>query len=116
MDYGSQLISPDSAFFEHLKSLPPSLLDLEIRSLLSLPHLASFISALTRRLQSHRDFEAVQAYLAVFLRVHGDVLVANEELLSGLKELRLEQGKEGGRLGKLVGYSLGTMNFLRSSG
>lgn len=91
-------------------------MDLEIRSLLSLSHLESFIIALTQRLKSHRDFEAVQAYLAVFLRVHGDVLVANEELLEGLKALRVEQGKEGGRLGKLVGYSLGTMGFLRSSG
>jgi U3 small nucleolar RNA-associated protein 21 len=105
-----------ASFFEHLKSLPPSLLDLEIRSLLSLPHLSAFIVALTQRLRSHRDFEAVQAYLAVFLRVHGDVLVANEELLEGLRSLRAEQAKEGGRLGKLVGYSLGTLGFLRSSG
>jgi U3 small nucleolar RNA-associated protein 21 len=106
----------DNAFFEYMKALSPSSVDLEIRSLISLDHLALFLHALTRRLASHRDFEAVQAYMAVFLNVHGDVLIANSELRDRVETLRETQRKESKRLLELVGYSLGTLNFLRSTG
>jgi U3 small nucleolar RNA-associated protein 21 len=103
----------DNAFFEYMKSLSPSAVDLEIRSLLALPHLNLFLHGLTRRLRSHRDFEAVQAYMSVFLSVHGDVLVGNDELKEGFKRAQKEEGK---RVGELVRYALGTLNFLRTAG
>lgn len=106
----------DNAFFEYLKALSPSSTDLEIRSLISLDHLGMFLHALTRRLASHRDFEAVQAYLSVFLSVHGDVLIANPELASRLEEMREMQRKESKRLLELTQYALGTLSFLRSTG
>ncbi|ORY24304.1 putative WD-repeat protein [Naematelia encephala] len=105
-----------NAFFEYTKALSPSALDLEIRSLTSLDHMGLFIHALTQRLASHRDFEAVQALLSVFLAVHADVLIANLELKDRLEQLRDEQRKESKRLSELVGYALGTLGFLRSSG
>lgn len=52
----------------------------------------------------------------MFLRVHGDVLVANEELRGSLIRLKEEQLKEGERIRRLVGYTLGTIGFLRSAG
>ncbi|WVQ96671.1 hypothetical protein IAU59_003777 [Kwoniella sp. CBS 9459] len=104
-----------NAFFEYLKSLPPSTLDMELRSLLSLEHLSAFLSALVGRLRSHRDFEAVQAIMSVFLSVHGDLLIANEELSEKVRLLRDEQGRESKRLRELVGYSLGTLGFLRGT-
>jgi len=70
---------------------------------------------LTQRLRSHKDFEAVQAFLSVFLNVHSDVMIANPEVIGLLKELRGVQEKESGRLGELISYSLGTLGFLRSS-
>ena len=103
-------------FFEYLKSLSPSALDLEIRSLISLEHLESFLAALIGRLRSHRDFEAVQAVMSVFLTVHGDVLISNTELTSKMEELREAQRKEAGRLSELVGYAMGTLGFLRTFG
>lgn len=103
-----------AAFFEYIKALSPSAVDLEIRSLVSLDHLAAFLSALLGRLRSHRDFEAVQAFLSVFLNVHGDVLIANSELCSLLERLEKEQKREAGRLQELISYSLGTLAFLRS--
>jgi U3 small nucleolar RNA-associated protein 21 len=106
----------DNAFFEYTKALSPSALDLEIRSLSSLDHLSVFIHALTSRLRSKRDFEAVQALLSVFLTVHADVLIANIELRDSLVTLREEQKKEGKRLAELVGFALGTLGFLRSTG
>ena len=103
-------------FFEYAKSLSPSTLDLEIRSLISLEHLSDFVQALIARLRSHKDFEAVQAMMSVFLTVHADVLMANQELRELLHRLREEQKRESGRLRDLVGYALGTLNFLRSAG
>ena len=108
--------STDNTFFEYLKSLSPSALDLEIRSLSSLEHLSLFLTALIGRLRSHRDFEAVQAIMSVFLTVHGDLLISNEELAGQLEELSEAQGKEGKRLSELVGYAMGTLGFLRSFG
>ncbi|WVR06365.1 hypothetical protein IAU60_003396 [Kwoniella sp. DSM 27419] len=104
-----------NAFFEYVKSLPPSTLDMEIRSLLSLEHLSQFLHALTARLRSHRDYEAVQAIMSVFLSVHGDMLIANEELKDKLVELKDEQQRESKRLRELVGYALGTLGFLRGA-
>jgi U3 small nucleolar RNA-associated protein 21 len=129
---------PDTSFFEYAKSLSPSNLDLEIRSL-PLPYLAPFLHTLTQRLKSHKDFEAVQALLAVFLRVRGEALVRPEDAIdpfdpassSGMSaqkgsereavrlrlgELKEEQKKESRRLTELVGYAMGTLGFLRSSG
>jgi U3 small nucleolar RNA-associated protein 21 len=75
-----------------------------------------FVQALTARLRSKRDFEAVQALLSVFLTVHADILIANIELRDGLAELREEQKKEGKRLAELVGFAMGTLGFLRNTG
>ncbi|KAK4684110.1 U3 small nucleolar RNA-associated protein 21, partial [Tremellales sp. Uapishka_1] len=104
-----------NSFFEYMKALSPPSLDLEIRSLTSLDHLALFLDCLIGRLRSRRDFEAVQAFMSVFLSVHGDVLIANEELKGKLEVLEREQQKESGRLLELISYSLGTLGFLRSS-
>lgn len=108
------MLTTDSAFFEYIKALSPSAVDLEIRSLVSLDHLGAFLSALIGRLRSHRDFEAVQAFMTVFLSIHGDVLIANAELRDLLERLEAEQKRETARLMELVSYSLGTLGFLRS--
>lgn len=104
-----------STFFDYLKSLSPAATDLEIGSLASLEHLEAFIKALTARLRSNRDFEAVQTYMAVFLRAHGDVLVQNDELKPLLKELLDEQRRESARVAELAQYSQGTLAFLRGA-
>ncbi|GAA5874734.1 hypothetical protein JCM16303_002966 [Sporobolomyces ruberrimus] len=103
------------SFYEYLKALSPSALDLEIRSLTTLPHLRAFLHSLLARLRSHRDFEATETFLAVFLRIHGDVLISNPE--DGIREKMLdiqkEQKKEAERLIDLTHYNLGTLAFLR---
>ncbi|GAA6053196.1 hypothetical protein JCM3770_000024 [Rhodotorula araucariae] len=101
-------------FFEFLKALSASGVDLEIRSLTTIAHLDRFLHALVQRLRSHRDFEACQAFLAVFLRVHGDVLVANPELRPALEAIQVEQRTEAERLVDLTHYNLGTLAFLRN--
>ena len=101
-------------FIDHLKSLPPSAADIEIRSLKpneSVP----FVTALRWRLQQRRDYELVQAWMAVFLKIHGETVCDDSMLVEALQAWRLEQAEEGRRLGELVGYCGGVVGFLRSA-
>ena len=102
------------SFLEHFKDLSPSAADIEIRSL-SPVELVPFVNALTWRLQEKRDYELVQAWMSVFLRLHGESVSGDAELLEALRKWRAEQGQESRRLGELVGYCGGVVGFLRSA-
>ena len=71
------------------------------------------MNALKRRLLTHRDFEAVQAFQSVFLSIHGDVLVGNVEMRKGLEALFEVQKKESQKVLELISSSLGTLGFVR---
>jgi U3 small nucleolar RNA-associated protein 21 len=109
----------DERLFAHLKSLTPPAIDLELRTSLLLPSAQLlFVHALTQRLRSHRDFEAVQALLAVFLRLYGEVVVGEGDDGSGrraLEDLLEVQRTEAGRVMKMVTASLGTLSFVRET-
>lgn len=115
-------------FFEHIKHLSPTKIDLEIRSLkpqLQGGHseLSDFVSALTNQLRLKKDFELVNAWMAVFLAIHADIVRTCSDQKAGvhaaLREALVdwgqEQQKEGKRLAGLVGYCRGVVGFLRSS-
>ncbi|KAJ7444932.1 Utp21 specific WD40 associated putative domain-containing protein [Mycena latifolia] len=102
-------------FFSFAKALSPAAIDLELRSLVTLDNLRSFIVALTQRLVSHRDFEAVQTFQNVFLRMHAEVIVENPELQAELETLMQAQRKESERILELIASSLGTLGFVRET-
>lgn len=123
-----------SPFIDYFKSLSPGKVDLEIRSLnvQLLPggycELVSFVNALTERLHLKKDFELVNAWMAVFLKVHSDLIrgdgdmstaASNEDLVSALRAALMgwkkEQESEAKRLSELMGYCRGIVGFLRSS-
>src|SRR5437667_11550641 len=104
----------DDAFINHLKSLSSSSTDLEIRSLRQSEQIP-FVHALTSRLRKRRDYELVQAWMTVFLRLHSEEVMQDDGLIESLKQWRLEQEKEARRLGELVGYCSGVVGFLRSA-
>lgn len=97
-----------------MKALSPSAVDLELRSLSTLPQLTSFLVALSSRLESHKDFEAVQTFLACFLRIHGDILVQNTEVREAMMKVAKAQKEGAERLEELTNYSIGTLAFLRN--
>ncbi|GJE90786.1 WD40 and Utp21 domain-containing protein [Phanerochaete sordida] len=101
------------SFYAHAKTLSPAALDVELRALVTLGAQRRFLRALVQRLRSHRDFEMVQALESVFLRVHGEVLVANAELRAELERLADVQRRESGRVVELLASSLGTLAFVR---
>jgi len=102
--------------FDYIKTLSPAAIDLELRSLTVIDDLKLFLHALDRRLTTHRDFEAVQALINVFLRIHGEVLIENDELLEPLKALQETQKKESRNILELLTSSLGVLNFVRDIG
>lgn len=71
------------------------------------------MEALTSRLQGKRDYELVQAWMAVFLKLHGEEVASNERLNEALETWRQCQEKEGARVGELVGFCSGVVGFLR---
>jgi U3 small nucleolar RNA-associated protein 21 len=76
--------------------------------------LVSFVQALTARLAEKKDYELVQAWVNVFLKLHSDAITHDPELVAALKAWKEEQHKEGKRLGELVGYCGGVVGFLRN--
>lgn len=105
------------ALVEYLKSLSPSAADIEIRSLNpqgTSNELVGFVAALTYRLKQKADYELVQAWMSVFLKIHCETVAQDADLVKALKEWRTEQAKEAKRLGALVGYCGGVVGFLRS--
>jgi len=95
--------------------LSPAAIDIELRSLVTLDSIKLFLHALTQRLHSRRDFEAVQAIQNVFLKMHGDLFIANPELKEELKKLAEAQQKESQRVLELLSSSLGILGFVRST-
>ena len=71
--------------------------------------LEPFVKALTSRLQQKRDYELVQAWMSVLLKIHGPEIGS-----SALKCWLEEQEKEAARLSALAGYCAGVLGFLRS--
>lgn len=74
----------------------------------------NFVEALTSRLQQKRDYELVQAWMAVFLRLHGDAVAYDERLTEALTSWKTCQESEGARIGELIGFCNGVVPFLRN--
>jgi U3 small nucleolar RNA-associated protein 21 len=73
-----------------LSVMNPSLVDLEIRNLSrsnAMHEFKLFLQMICCQLQLKTNFELVQAYLALFLKVHGDILCQDDSLLQLLSEL-----------------------------
>ncbi|MBW0470269.1 hypothetical protein O181_009984 [Austropuccinia psidii MF-1] len=117
-----------AAFYDYVRNLSPSALDLEIRSLSSAQHLLLLIQALIIRLEQGQDFEMVQAIMSVMLKVHGPRLFKSPHF-TGLKaldegsiegkliketgKLLLAQEKATQKINQLVDYGIGVSAFIR---
>jgi U3 small nucleolar RNA-associated protein 21 len=107
-----------TSLLAYLSSLPPSAADIAIRTLdTTEPYdeLRTFIEALTVRLKERRDYELVQAWMSVFLRLHGSVVAKDVGLVGGLRKWQEEAKRERDRVGGLVGYSVGVVGWVRSA-
>lgn len=111
--------SDSDAFVDYLKSLSPAATDLEIRSLTTLPpydELVAFINHLTKRLEQNRDYELIQAWIGMLLRVHGDVIhSAREGPLAGVfLAYSSVQNPASAKMEALAKYCAGVVNYIRT--
>ncbi|CAL3967911.1 unnamed protein product [Diplocarpon coronariae] len=111
-------------FLSHLRSLPPSLADLSIRSLSpssslysstsqSNNELASFVRALTQQLRRNRDYNALNVWLSRFLKLHSENL-GDREVRAALDEWKSVSDRTSAGVGELAAYGAGVLGFLRS--
>ena len=50
----------------------------------------------------------------MFLRLHGEEIAFDQELVRALEEWRIVQEAEGRRIGELIGFCNGVVPFLRN--
>lgn len=98
----------------HLTELSPSAADIEIRSL-TIAEMSVFVRALTAQLRRRKDFELVNTWMSVFLKMHGDFISEVVDLREAVLEWRDTMRSEEQRLAELVGYVKGVVGFLRSA-
>ncbi|KAJ3918095.1 Utp21 specific WD40 associated putative domain-containing protein [Lentinula edodes] len=113
--HGEDVNGDYESFFSFSKTLSAAAVDLELQSLVTLDSLRTFINALTQRLLSHQDFEAVQAFLNVYLRMHADTIISNSELHDDVERLMKVQRTESQRILELIASSLGALGFVRDT-
>lgn len=130
-----------NSLFLYLHSLSPPALDAEIRSLLRVVDVTAFLQCMTKRLQQHLDYDAIQAMVSVALKIHSNLIIENgikvvegqqavddsqmdegvdegqsfegRELGQAVRELMIEQYKEGNRVLELLQYCIGSLAFVR---
>ena len=104
-----------SLIIDHLISLPPSASDLFIRSL-GLSELSSFINILTSHLRLHRDYELVNTWMAVVLKVHNEYVTEVAEVQEAVADFKSVNEEESKRLDGMLGYVSGVVGgWLRSA-
>ncbi|KAK5718475.1 rRNA-processing protein utp21 [Elasticomyces elasticus] len=101
---------------EQLKSLSPAAADIEFRSLSADgEELHTLVKALTWLMRERRDFELGQAWMAVLLRLHGDLVVNNDALRHAVGEWRDALGEESRRVATLGSYCSGVVGYLKAA-
>jgi U3 small nucleolar RNA-associated protein 21 len=130
------------SLFLYLHSLSPPALDSEIRSLARVTDVTAFFQCMIKRLQEHLDYDAIQAMVSVALKIHSTLIIENaikggtaegkeedmemelefegddqeqegRELGQTIRQLMIEQYKEGNRVLELLQYCMGSLAFVR---
>lgn len=105
--------------FNKLKSMGPSAIDSEINSLStadsSVTHslLLQFMKVIKSALERKIDYELAQAYLGLFLKVHGETILENEELLQMLESVQKCQNSGWQDLEEQLHYNLCIIKALK---
>ncbi|CEG81199.1 hypothetical protein RMATCC62417_15426 [Rhizopus microsporus] len=106
------------AFVNYAKTLSPAAIDVELRSFTidgELTVLNYFLEAIVYMLKSRKNFELAQAWLSVFLAIHGDLIITSTriDIHEKIKTILSIQNTEFGRLSEQIHYSLCLIDFAR---
>ncbi|XP_030844330.1 WD repeat-containing protein 36 [Strongylocentrotus purpuratus] len=108
------------AVLKFLKTMSPSRIDMEFRSLDpvgggSVLAMRQFISFLHHSLTTGRDYELIQAYLALFLKLHGAMIARESDLAEELSSLAQIQESSWLRIQRHFDQSLCLVKYLKSA-
>lgn len=106
------------AFFI-LKEMGPAAVDVEINSLSpegggSIDLMLKFMKMINFSFKLNKDFELAQAYLALYLKVHGDTISQNAELKSFIDIIMVGQNAGWANLESKLQYNLCVVNALKN--
>ncbi|XP_046327932.2 WD repeat-containing protein 36-like [Haliotis rufescens] len=109
-----------SPVLDHLKELGPSAIDVEIRSLApsgggNVQVMAEFMKFINHSIKTNHNFEIVQAYLGLFLKLNADVIAETPELVEEAKSLVTSHRESWRTLEDLFTQSLCLVTYLRSA-
>jgi U3 small nucleolar RNA-associated protein 21 len=81
---------------DDLKSKGPSAIEVEITSLSplgggSLELMNKFLKFVLVVLKSRKNFEAIEAYLGLFLKLHSDIIIESPDMIETITEIQAEQ-------------------------
>lgn len=104
---------------DHLKSLGPSMIDFEIKSLHPIGGgnyeiMLQFLKMIVFMFNTNKNFELSESYLGLFLKTHGHTLAENNELIDYLKEVEKAQEKCWKILEEEFLYGIGVVSALRN--
>ena len=124
-EFGKRLSQADSdedyiAAISSLLEKGPSALDIEIRSLGpegggTLDSLSQFLSMLQVGFRQNTNFEALQSYLSLFLKIHAPVISQEGKFKASLEELSVLQDHKWSSLHDELDESLCLVKFFKSS-
>ncbi len=100
----------------HLLTLSPSSTYLALRTL-SLSEIAPFVRIMTSHLRTHRDYEVVNTWMSVLLRLHAEFITETDDndTRAAVLEWQSVNAQESKRLDEMVGYVNGVVGgWLRS--
>ncbi|XP_040573506.1 WD repeat-containing protein 36 [Lepeophtheirus salmonis] len=105
---------------DDLTTKGPSAIDIEITSLApegggSIQLMVQFLKMIIAALKTNRNFESIQAYLGLFLKLHSDTIMEKEELYNMLEEIMSLQNSKWKNLRKNLEGNLTLIDFYKSS-
>ena len=124
-EFGTELSKADSDedYLNVIKSMlekGPSALDIEVRSLGpegggTLDTLAQFLNMASVGFNHNNNFEALQSYLSLFLKIHSEVISQEPKLRKKLDEISDLQNRKWSSLHDEISESLCLVKFFKSS-
>lgn len=103
----------------HIISLNPSMIDYEIRSLSplgggSIGLMVKFLEMIVAMFNTNESFELAQSYLALFLKVHEEIISENKGLIVCLDIVEKAQNESWKKIEEKLFYGIGVVSSLRN--
>ncbi|XP_014666285.1 PREDICTED: WD repeat-containing protein 36-like [Priapulus caudatus] len=108
------------ALVDALKEMGPSAIDMELRELApdgggSIALMQAFLDLLHATFETRRNYELAQAYLALFLKVHADLIVEEAALAEKLQDVADIQQDTWRHLQLMFNESIGLVSYLKNT-